>query len=213
MSLLLANETEVPDRLPPRSWSGCFEPRLAAEPAALLLLPAPRAPQPGEQSGPTAGRAPRAIADLLLTLAACLGLLVAGLTVTAAVTGLQPLVVRSGSMEPLVRTGGMVLVRTVPAAELEVGDVVTVDRPDGLRVTHRVVELSRQGAAAELVLQGDANDDPDPLPVVVSEAGRLVWTAPGLGRVAAFFASARGGFVLGCVVTAVALPVLRRREG
>ncbi|MBW3641045.1 MAG: signal peptidase I [Actinobacteria bacterium] len=152
------------------------------------------------------------LADLLLTVAAVLGLVILGITVTAHVTGLRPLVVKSGSMEPTIPTGGMVLVRTIPAAQIEVGDVVAVERPDRTRVTHRVTGVVHEGATASLTLQGDANEDPDPLPVTVDSAGRLVLSVPSIGRVSAFLASAKGGFLLGCLFTAAALPVLRRRE-
>jgi signal peptidase I len=135
-----------------------------------------------------------------------------GVTVTAHVTGLRPLVVKSGSMEPTISTGGMVLVRTVPADQIQVGDVVAVSRPDNTRVTHRVVAVIHQGVTAQLTLKGDANEDPDPQPVVVDSAGKLVLSVPSIGRVSAFFASAKGGFVLGCLFTAFALPVMRGRR-
>jgi signal peptidase I len=150
--------------------------------------------------------------DHLLTVAALIGVVMVGVTVFAAQTGLRPLVVRSGSMEPTIPTGGMVLVRTVPAADIHVGDVVAVDRPDRTRVTHRVMKVTHRGATAELVLKGDANTDPDPVPVVVTSGGKLVYTTPWLGRVGSFLSSARGGFVLGWVVAAVMLSVLRRKS-
>ncbi len=82
-------------------------------------------------------------------------------------------------------------------------------------MTHRVTALTRSGAFAQLTLKGDANRTVDPEPVTVAHAGRLVWTAPYVGRVAAFSASARGGFVLGCLVDGrrdgrVAAPDVRR---
>jgi signal peptidase I len=150
--------------------------------------------------------------DHVLTAAAIIGVISIGVTVFAAHTGLRPLVVRSGSMEPTIHTGSMVLVRTVPASEIRVGDVVAVDRPDRTRVTHRVLKVTHRGATAELVLKGDANTDPDPVPVVVTKGGRLVFTAPWLGRVGSFLSSARGGFVLGWVVAAAMLSVLRRKS-
>ena len=209
MSLLMVDEPTL-DLVPsPRSWDGEGRPRLAS-------VPAPRRPQesalPAASTAAPARRSGAArLADLALTLAAVLGLVVLGITVTAHATGLRPLVVKSGSMEPTIPTGGMILVRTVPASSIEVGDVVAVERPDRTRVTHRVVEVEQQGDTASLTLKGDANEDVDPLPVVVAEAGELVLSVPSIGRVSAFFASAKGGFVLGSLCTAVALPVLRRR--
>lgn len=180
---------------------------------AALLLPTPRRPVADAvptRSDPLRHRASRFALGTLLNLAAVLGVTMTGVTGYAVTHHLHPLVVRSGSMEPLIRTGGMVLVRTVPAAEIRVGDVVAVRRPDGVIVTHRVVSLTRSGPLAQLVLKGDANRTVDPSPVTVASGGRLVWNAPWLGRFAAWTASARGGFVLGCVVTAGLLSVRRR---
>lgn len=152
------------------------------------------------------------LGDRLLNIAAVVGILVMGLTVAAHVSGYQPLVVRSGSMEPTIATGSMVLVRSVPIEEIGVGDVVSVVRADGTRVMHRVLTTDVSGGAATLTLQGDANEDPDPAPVVAREADALVWTVPGVGRAAAFLASAKGGFVLGCLITGVGMTTTRRRE-
>ena len=152
------------------------------------------------------------LGDSLLTVAALVGVAVLTLTIGAHVSGYQPLVVKSGSMEPTVQMGSMVLVRTIPAEQVEVGDVVAVDRPDGVRVIHRVQALRRDEDSATLTLKGDANADMDPHPVVVDEAGLLVWSVPSVGRAAAFLASPAGGFALGCLITGVALTTLRRRE-
>ncbi|HUR51533.1 MAG TPA: signal peptidase I [Mycobacteriales bacterium] len=175
--------------------------------------PAPTRAEP-RRPGPRHARTPpgSSLVDHLLTVAALLGVVMAGVTIAAATTGLRPLVVRSGSMEPTIHTGAMVLVRTVPASAIRVGDVVAVDRPDRTRVTHRVVRVTHRGTTAELVLKGDANTDPDPAPVTVAHAGRFVMTAPWLGRVGGFLSSARGGFVLGWIVAAVMLGVLRGKR-
>lgn len=181
-----------------RSWSGDGRARLAAD------LDATRAHV-------------RAVevrwADRLLTLAALLGLLVLAATVTASAMGLRPLVVRSGSMEPRIATGSMVLVRDVPATQLRVGDVVAVDLPGDVRVIHRVVAVEAADAGlTSLRLKGDANDDPDPAPVLVRRAGLLVGSAPGVGRAAAWLATAQGGFTMGLLVAGGVLVAVRRRR-
>ena len=173
-------------------------------------------PTPDRAPGPAANPARRrrgrtALAEVALTLGAVLGLAVTGITVAAAQTGLRPLVVRSGSMEPTISTGSMVLVRRIPAAEIRPGDIVAVERPDHTRVTHRVLEIERLGETAELTMKGDANEDPDAVPVTVRRAEKLVYQVPELGRVAAWFATPRGGFVIGCLLTAVFMQVFRRR--
>ena len=182
-----------------------------------VAVPAPRpalddvaAPAAGPRHAKPTAAGGRGL-DHLLTVLALVGIVMTGLTVFAAHAGLRPLVVRSGSMEPTIPTGAMVLVRDVKAPEIRVGDVLAVERPDHTRVTHRVVSVEHTGATASLVLKGDANKDADPEPVAVAHAGRLVTTLPVAGRVGAFLSSARGGFVLGCLFAGVALAVLRRK--
>ena len=170
------------------------------------ILPAPRRRASGRAR---LGRT--VLAEVALTLGALLGLVVTGVTLLAAQTGLRPLVVRSGSMEPTIATGSMVLVRRIAADEIRKGDIVAVERPDHTRVTHRVLGIERRGQTAELTMKGDANEDADAVPVTVRRADRLVYQVPELGRVGAWFATPRGGFVVGCMLTSVFTQVIRRR--
>ncbi|MDQ4096690.1 MAG: signal peptidase I [Actinomycetota bacterium] len=160
---------------------------------------------------PVLQRLGRIVGEVVLTLAALAGLCVTVLTVTAARSGVEPLVVRSGSMEPTILTGSMVLTKRVEAEDIRLGDIVTVKRPDGTRATHRVIGLERTGDAVRLTLKGDANEAPDPEPVTVQRAQRLMLHIPNVGRVMAWSASAQGGFVIGCVVTAFITRVMRSR--
>jgi hypothetical protein len=76
--------------------------------------------------------------ETLLNLGAGLGVMCLLAAVAAIGFGIRPLVFRSGSMGPEIGTGALGLARTVPAAELAVGDVVSVVNSRGVRVTHRV---------------------------------------------------------------------------
>ena len=194
---------------------------MTAVPTALDERDLAVAPAEGEASplGPVnsrrRGKGPRRaatwLAEIALTLGAVFGVAVAGITVVAARSGMQPLVVRSGSMEPTIDTGSMILVKRIDASDIRVGDVLAVERPDHTRVTHRVVAVQHRGDTAELTMKGDANEDNDPIPVTVRHAYRLAWQVPMVGRTLAWLATAQGGFLMGCVTTVFVLRAVGRR--
>jgi signal peptidase I len=72
------------------------------------------------------------------------------------VTPYEVLVVRSGSMEPSIHTGGIVIVDR-QAQALKVGDVASFREPSGSVVTHRVVGMDDAG----YITRGDANGADD----------------------------------------------------
>ncbi|MDD1677505.1 MAG: signal peptidase I, partial [Methanomicrobiales archaeon] len=70
--------------------------------------------------------------------------------------------VLSGSMEPAMHTGGVIISRPVPEQEIRVGDIITFASPQGNGfISHRVTAIE---TASPLVVhtKGDANEDADP---------------------------------------------------
>jgi signal peptidase len=71
-------------------------------------------------------------------------------------------VVTSGSMEPVMSPGDVIVVNSVAAGSIEEGDVITYGASgDGLPTTHRVVDVTQQDGALAFETKGDANEDPD----------------------------------------------------
>jgi signal peptidase len=65
-------------------------------------------------------------------------------------------------MSPDLMPGDLLLARRLPAAEIQQGDVLTLNSPrTGNFVTHRVVDVSPSGDHLEVTMQGDANPIPD----------------------------------------------------
>lgn len=115
----------------------------------------------------------------------------AGLVVlTAPLLGNRALIVRSGSMEPAMRVGDVVVVRP---GEYRVGEAIAYrvpGRPD-IVVTHRI--MARQNGV--YITQGDANSEADKWLVRESDIiGKQLLVVPWLGRVLAL-AKTRIGFV------------------
>jgi len=157
---------------------------------------------------------PQRLKEVALTAGALGGLTCIAFAICAVTLSLTPLIVLSGSMEPTVTTGSLLITRTTPASDLMRGDVVTVPRRDRTLVTHRIVQITRRGDTATLRLKGDANDAVDPEAYPVKQAGKKVIAIPYAGRVAAWASSGFGLFLLGLYVAfLVATVVSDWRDG
>jgi signal peptidase len=74
--------------------------------------------------------------------------------------GMRSFTVLSGSMEPVLSTGDVIVEKPVRASEVRVGDIVTFNDPEhrGRRITHRVRSVRIERSRARFVTKGDAND-------------------------------------------------------
>ncbi len=99
-----------------------------------------------------------------VTLAALATLLLFG--AAPAVLGWTPTTVMTGSMEPRIHPGDIVVARPLPQEALAAGQVLLVDDPDhgGRLRLHRLVSVTDQG----LILRGDANSSDDSTPVATT---------------------------------------------
>lgn len=125
-------------------------------------------------------RSVRVLGELALTLLAIGGALCIVLVIAAGWFGISIILFSTGSMSPTIPAGSAALVREIPASEVEVGDVVTVDRPGALPVTHRVVAVAGSGVFRQLTLRGDANPVDDPLPYDVARVREVIFSVPGI---------------------------------
>ena len=131
-----------------------------------IHVPAQR-PSPVQAAAPAAP-APEAVAPgwgrvLRVTVArASLAMVVALViwSVLPLLAGWTPRVILSGSMEPRIHVGDIVVTRTVPGASVTKGQVITVKDPDhpAKTRTHRVL---RRAADGTIVTRGDANPQAD----------------------------------------------------
>lgn len=105
-----------------------------------------------------------------------------------ALLGMTPRVILSGSMEPRIHVGDVIVTREVPATTLTKGQVITVkdpDHPEKTR-THRFV---RRAADGTLVTRGDANAEADSSHVTDGDVlGLGVIRVPWVGRPAYWMA-------------------------
>lgn len=97
-------------------------------------------------------------------------------------------VVLSGSMEPAIETGDVVLVKDVDTDTIGEGDVITYVRSgEETPTTHRVISVEESDGERSFRTQGDANEDPDASPVPAEQVnGVIIFTIPYIGHVVEF---------------------------
>ena len=133
-------------------------------------------------------------------------------------TPYEVLVVRSGSMEPAISTGGVVIVDR-NARNPVVGTIASFRQLDGTMVTHRVVAMD----GARYVTRGDANRANDSVTRPATAVyGSVVFALPIVGYVVHLLGQpvaflvllvGTGGFLIVDRLRAIALEVDRIRRG
>ncbi len=97
------------------------------------------------------------------------------------VGGFKPFVIASGSMEPSINVGDLVLMSHDNIRNIRIGDIIAYAIGDRV-VVHRVVEVYNESNNIYLKTKGDANRDSDP--GLVTEKmflGRILYTIPRIG--------------------------------
>jgi len=95
---------------------------------------------------------------------------------------IHPALVGSGSMQPTMYAGDVVIIAKVPAAAIKPGDVIQFRKEERITVMHRVVEIEETGGSKFFITKGDANDEPDTDPVIPENVvGKAVFTIPKIG--------------------------------
>ena len=153
------------------------------------------------------------LGDAVLTVLAAGGVVCIVAVLASFVFGVSLIMFKTGSMAPTIPTGSLAVVREVPASDVGPGDVVTVDRPGDLPVTHRVVRTSPGPSGTTLLeLKGDANNYEDPAGYTVTEVRKVLWSVPGLARAVVWLSNP---VVLGLItvgMTALVVTVFWPRE-
>jgi signal peptidase I len=94
--------------------------------------------------------------------------------------------VLSGSMEPRISVGGLVVIKPLDAMTLQTGDVVSYQHPDmKTPICHRIIEIADKTDGRYFTTKGDANEeaDPDPVPAAAVN-GKEIFYLPHVGKLA-----------------------------
>jgi len=112
-------------------------------------------------------------------------------------------IVLSGSMEPEIRTGSVVVIKKIDT--YEIGDIVTFgeDTKENVPTTHRIIEARLQDGKPVYATKGDANEDVDTREVRAEDViGKVFLDIPFFGYALAF-AKKPMGFTLLIIIPAL----------
>lgn len=120
------------------------------------------------------------------------------------VLGYRAYHILSGGMEPELSKGDLVIVKAVPAEQLQNGDIVTYypTGEAGTTVTHRVVNTLMKNGQVWIETRGDAVEQSDPVFPGEAVIGVVVFHIPLLGAAITWI---QGHLVLSIVVVVLVL--------
>jgi len=121
---------------------------------------------------------------------------------TFPITGnIEVKIVQSGSMEPTIKTGGIVVIK--PMDNYKIGDVITFKKARTQEpITHRIHDMKISEGNPYYITKGDANNAPDQREISKDEVlGKVLVSVPYLGY-AVDFAQKPLGFALIIIIPA-----------
>jgi len=111
--------------------------------------------------------------------------------------GFKLFTVESGSMEPAIKTGSLVIVKS--AKDYKIRDIITFKNAYDPRetTTHRIVEIKDEEGKKSFIVQGDANNAPDSDPVEeIRVLGKVRLSIPYIGYPVSFAKTTPGLIIL-----------------
>jgi signal peptidase len=129
--------------------------------------------------------------------------IVIGVSLLPIKNNIEILSVMSGSMEPAIHVGSVVVVK--PIAEYKVGDIITFKAYDknskskdkSVNITHRIYEVGESDGQVTFIVKGDANNAPDGGKVYKGQVvGKELFSVPWLGYLLVYIKTLPGLILL-----------------
>lgn len=121
------------------------------------------------------------------------------------IMGYKPGVVISGSMEPAIQAGDMIISKGVNPEDVKIGDVITYRVKGAIPVTHRVVGIYEKSGKVIYETKGDFNRAKD-IEDISSDrlVGRMILKIPQAGYAVQFLKS-KVGFTIVIIIPIIVL--------
>lgn len=148
------------------------------------------------------------ICNILNTIIMVALLLIAAVLIVPNLMGYKNMAVLSGSMEPGIPVGSVVMVKETDPAGLQPGDIITYRLSENTLVTHRVQSIDTE--KQEIITKGDANNTEDANPVTYAQVvGLMKMHLPLLGYISIYIKSPIGiAVICGIVIVLILLNFL-----
>lgn len=116
--------------------------------------------------------------------------------------------VYTGSMEPAIPVGSVVVIKPVDPETLKEGDIICFKLSGLTSITHRIINITNEG----FITKGDANEDPDMWTVKKENViGKLILTIPYIGYIG-YFVRTPIGFTLLIIIPATIIIIIEIRN-
>jgi signal peptidase len=116
--------------------------------------------------------------------------------------------VYTGSMQPAIPVGSVVVIKPVDPETLKIGDIICFQLSQPTSITHRIINITDEG----FITKGDANEDPDQWIVKKENViGKAILTVPFIGYLG-YFVKTPIGFILLIVIPASLIIIMEIRN-
>ena len=106
--------------------------------------------------------------------------------------GIKPFVVITGSMEPVISGGDLVMTKTIHPAAVRPNDIISYKSGNSI-ITHRVIEIIEQNDEIVFITKGDANNSADEVSVKFAQVESIyLFRIKKLGNLAMFMQTPLG---------------------
>lgn len=139
------------------------------------------------------------VTDIIIVI---LLILLAGILIMKLIYGMEMKAVLTGSMEPELPVGSLLMITPVSYEDIEIGDDITFVRDEKLTlVTHRVI--AKDNETRQLTTQGIANNVSDNPTKYENVVGKVVYHIPYLGYLVIMTSTLKGKIIAVIIIAAL----------
>lgn len=149
------------------------------------------------------------ISNLIIVV---LALILAFVLISKLCFNIEMKAVMTGSMEPEIPVGSLVIIKPVPYEDINTGDDITFVRDSNLTlVTHRVI--AKDDETHYITTQGIANNSPDKPTSFANVVGKVVLHIKYIGYLVIWTSTLKGKIICGIIIAAlVAFSILISKD-